>query len=239
MAGGGIKSAVAAAAAASGEHQAALVHVDFGQASARAELAAVEAQARLTKTARVVRLDLPYLGELRLRLMASTGVARSTERYDADDAAAVSAGMARGLMPSLLTMGVQCGQRLAAGSVVTGLCRHGDVSHLGLGGLDDQADSLREFLHNYEIMMECILPVSTRIPIEAPLMDLEMAEILKLAKRFEVPLEHTWTCAQAGPRPCGRCEGCRARDRAFAEIGWADPLLPQARVLRRTSAGAG
>jgi hypothetical protein len=37
------------------------------------------------------------------------------------------------------------------------------------------------------------------------------------AYRFGVPLEHTWTCERAGPRPCGRCDPCKARANAFIE----------------------
>jgi 7-cyano-7-deazaguanine synthase len=76
--------------------------------------------------------------------------------------------------------------------------------------------------------------------IEAPMMDLSMAQMLQLGLRLEVPFEQTWSCHLGGPRPCGRCSGCKQRARSFAEIARLDPLLAGAanRPARSTAAQA-
>jgi len=231
LAGGGIKSAVAAAAAAStGEHELVLVHVDHGQASASAERSAVESLARSCQPSRLVRLDLPHFAELPRQLSMTAGIVRSPEQNRGMVTTTGTPGALRGLMPMLLTMGLQCGQRVGATSVVTGLSRHGDASRVGMGGLEDRPDAMREFLHAFGIMMECILPTSSKVSVEAPLVDLTPVEILRLAHRFDVPLESTWTCEESGPSPCARCKPCEARCRAFDQVGRPDPLLAPAQA---------
>lgn len=59
--------------------------------------------------------------------------------------------------------------------------------------------------------------------IEAPLMRLDKAAIVRLALRLGVPLELTWSCYRGGRRPCGICDSCRLRAKGFAEAGARDP----------------
>lgn len=63
------------------------------------------------------------------------------------------------------------------------------------------------------------------IRLETPLIDKSKSEIVRLAVEVGAPLEHTWSCYQAGERPCGRCDSCLLRARGFAEAGVDDPAL--------------
>ena len=63
------------------------------------------------------------------------------------------------------------------------------------------------------------------IQIETPIIHLSKAEIVRLGRQLEAPLEYTWSCYQAGELPCGRCDSCILRARGFAEVGIEDPLL--------------
>ena len=63
------------------------------------------------------------------------------------------------------------------------------------------------------------------IQIETPIIHLSKAEIVKLGMELEAPLEHTWSCYQAGEFPCGRCDSCILRARGFNQAGYEDPLL--------------
>ena len=53
-----------------------------------------------------------------------------------------------------------------------------------------------------------------RFQVETPIIHLSKAEIVKMAVELKAPLEHTWSCYEAGDAPCGRCV--------------ADPLLVRA-----------
>ena len=62
------------------------------------------------------------------------------------------------------------------------------------------------------------------VRIEAPLIDMSKADIVREAMRLEVPLELTWSCYRGGDRACGVCDSCRLRLKGFKEAGAEDPL---------------
>lgn len=59
--------------------------------------------------------------------------------------------------------------------------------------------------------------------IETPLVRLDKAAIVRLARRLKVPLELTWSCYRGGARPCGRCDSCKLRAKGFLRAGIRDP----------------
>ncbi|OPX29940.1 MAG: 7-cyano-7-deazaguanine synthase QueC [Candidatus Omnitrophica bacterium 4484_171] len=63
------------------------------------------------------------------------------------------------------------------------------------------------------------------IEIAAPLIDKSKRDIIKLGVELSVPFEYTWSCYAGGKHPCGKCDSCRFRIRAFNSLGMADPLL--------------
>ncbi len=63
------------------------------------------------------------------------------------------------------------------------------------------------------------------IRIETPIIQLSKAEIVGMGMDLKAPLEHTWSCYEAGEVPCGGCDSCIFRARGFAQAGYPDPLL--------------
>ena len=61
--------------------------------------------------------------------------------------------------------------------------------------------------------------------IFAPLAGLDKEGIVKLGLKIQAPMEYSWSCYTAGPLPCGVCESCMRRIRAFSSVGISDPLL--------------
>ena len=57
------------------------------------------------------------------------------------------------------------------------------------------------------------------IKISAPLIDKSKKEIIELGLKLKVPFQYTWSCYNGGSQPCWRCDSCRFRTRAFAELG--------------------
>ncbi len=62
--------------------------------------------------------------------------------------------------------------------------------------------------------------------IEAPLLHLGKAEIIRLGLRLGLDYGLTRSCYDPLPdgMPCGRCDSCRFRRQGFAEAGASDPL---------------
>lgn len=128
-----------------------------------------------------------------------------------------------GLMTSLLGIGCVVAASINAPKLWVGLCEAGATP----GGDDADPEQSRE----YAQLMEHALALATPdapLSIEAPLIDLPRGDVVKLARRLEVPLKHTWSCRVSGDTPCQACRGCRQRARAFLDATIADPVLAHA-----------
>lgn len=64
-------------------------------------------------------------------------------------------------------------------------------------------------------------------PLEicAPFLHQTKAEEILLGTRLGVPYAHTWSCYRGGEQPCGECDSCLLRARAFRAAGVEDPVL--------------
>jgi 7-cyano-7-deazaguanine synthase len=65
------------------------------------------------------------------------------------------------------------------------------------------------------------------IRIEAPLLLMSKAEIIRLGMTLRVPFHLTHSCYDPQPdgRACGRCDSCRIRREGFQAAGVPDPVL--------------
>jgi 7-cyano-7-deazaguanine synthase len=62
------------------------------------------------------------------------------------------------------------------------------------------------------------------IRIEAPLLHLSKADIIRTGLRLKVPFADTWSCYRGGRKACGTCDSCVIRLKGFKEAGSKDPL---------------
>ncbi len=63
-----------------------------------------------------------------------------------------------------------------------------------------------------------------RIEIVTPLIGLRKAEIVQLGLELGAPFDLTWSCYTREDAACGVCESCVLRLRAFAAAGTPDPI---------------
>ncbi len=62
------------------------------------------------------------------------------------------------------------------------------------------------------------------IRVVTPLIAMHKAEIVSLGLELNAPLDLTWSCYQREDRACGVCDSCKLRLRAFREANAEDPI---------------
>ncbi|MEK7656729.1 MAG: 7-cyano-7-deazaguanine synthase QueC [Elusimicrobiota bacterium] len=188
--------------------------VRYGQRHAR-ERAAARAVARAARVSLVeIDLKLPWLS-------VSSLVDRSKRLPDTP-----LSKIGRGRIPStyvparnsiLLSLAASLADARGARAVVLG------ANCLDSSGYPDcRPGFLRAF--------DRVLARGTRAGVEgegirvlAPLLKLDKAGIVRLARTLKMPMELTWSCYRGGRRPCGTCDSCRLRAKGFQEAGMKDP----------------
>ncbi|MDB4335143.1 7-cyano-7-deazaguanine synthase QueC, partial [bacterium] len=63
------------------------------------------------------------------------------------------------------------------------------------------------------------------IKIHAPFVNKTKAEEIQLGESLGVPFQLTWSCYRGGEKPCGTCDSCLLRAKAFKEAGVIDGSL--------------
>ncbi len=63
-----------------------------------------------------------------------------------------------------------------------------------------------------------------KIQVEAPIIYLSKADIVRLGNHLQVPWEKTWSCYRGEEKSCGHCPSCEYRLKGFEEAGIPDPI---------------
>lgn len=90
-------------------------------------------------------------------------------------------------------------------------------------------DCRPEFIEAFERLAN----VATKLGVEgknfrinAPLISMAKTEIIRLGQRLGVDYSQTISCYDpSDAKPCGHCDSCRIRSKAFSELGMKDPAL--------------
>lgn len=110
---------------------------------------------------------------------------------------------------------------------------HLGTIYLGANAIDYSGypDCRPAFLRAFErlaaVATQAAVERGERVRVEAPLLRLSKAEIVRWGERLGVPWELTWSCYAGGRTPCGECDSCRLREKGFAEAGRLDPAIPR------------
>lgn len=102
---------------------------------------------------------------------------------------------------------------------------------LGANALDYSGypDCRPEYIEAYETMANLATRAKNRLTIHTPLIAMSKADIIRRGLELEVDYALTSSCydPDLAGRPCGHCDSCLLRLKAFAEVGAADPLRYQ------------
>lgn len=84
------------------------------------------------------------------------------------------------------------------------------------------ADCSEEFTN---AMKEAIyIGTYKKVTVNAPLVNMTKAQVVKTGLKLKVPYELTWSCYEGGEKQCGTCGTCIDRKNAFKQNGVVDPV---------------
>lgn len=96
-------------------------------------------------------------------------------------------------------------------------------------------DCREEFIHSFALTANKALGLENRMRVWTPVLKLSKAEEVRLAQRLPQLMKawaYSHTCYKGMFPPCGECNACLLRAKAFEEAGVEDPLLERARNER-------
>ena len=77
-------------------------------------------------------------------------------------------------------------------------------------------DNSKEYLEEFNELISVASP--DKIRIEAPCIDLNKEEIVELGVETGAPIDLSYSCYKGESKPCGVCESCMRRKRAFKKL---------------------
>src|SRR5271169_1727069 len=208
---GGMDSCVCAALAAR-DHDAAAVHVSYGQRTEERERRAFFAICdRLG-----IRDRLVVRNEA---LRAIGGSALTDDRIAVPEAAPqIGHSIPVTYVPfrnaHFLAVAVSWAEVLDADKVYIGAVQQDSSGY---------PDCRPEYYHAYNEVVRTGTRAG-RIRIVTPLIGLRKAEIVQLGLELGAPFDLTWSCYSREDSACGVCDSCVLRLRAFREAGAVDPI---------------
>ncbi len=84
-------------------------------------------------------------------------------------------------------------------------------------------DNSSEFIRRFNKLLE--YGTLKHVEVWAPLQDLDKTQIVELGAKIDAPLDLSWSCYSDDKLPCGTCESCVRRQRAFKNANLVDPGL--------------
>jgi 7-cyano-7-deazaguanine synthase len=217
---GGMDSCVCAALAAR-DHQAAAVHVSYGQRTEERERRSFESICD--------RLEIRHRMLVRneaLRLIGGSALTDSS--IAVPEAHGIGTSVPVTYVPfrnaHFLAVAVSWAEVLGAQRVY-------------IGAVEPDSSGYPDCRPEYYRAFNEVVKAGTKegiIRVVTPLIAMHKAEIVRLGLELNAPFDLTWSCYQREDRACGVCDSCVLRLRAFREAGAEDPI-PYAEAAARLS----
>ena len=211
---GGMDSCVAAAIARQGRDLA-LLHVRYGQRTREREERAFTELADWFRVPRERRLvvSAPHYGSM-------GGSSLTDPRMEVPRGTPSGTGIPSTYVPFrnafILSVGVAWAEAIGAKAVFIGAAEPDSSGY---------PDCRPSFIEAFNRLVSVGTRPGSEIRVEAPLIGLTKAGIVKRGIELAVPFHLTWSCyVSQGPEACGACESCLLRLKGFREAGVKDPI---------------
>jgi 7-cyano-7-deazaguanine synthase len=101
------------------------------------------------------------------------------------------------------------------------------ASKIYIGAVEPDSSGYPDCRPAYYEAFNRVIAVGTKegnIQIVTPLIAMRKAEIIRLGLELNAPFDLTWSCYSHEDQACGLCDSCVLRLRAFAAAGIRDPI---------------
>jgi len=208
---GGLDSCVTAALACQ-THEAAFLHVNYGQKTEDRELKAFNDIADYYKIKRRLVADISYLKEI-------GGSSLTDKTMEIENYLSSRATIPSTYVPfrntHLLSVATSWAEVIGARAIFIGA-----VEQDSSGYPDCRPAYFKSFNH----LIERGTKPETHIVIETPLIHLRKKDIVLKGTQLNAPLHFTWSCYRNSNKACGKCDSCMLRLKGFEEAALKDPL---------------
>jgi 7-cyano-7-deazaguanine synthase len=208
---GGLDSALNLALAARDNRASLALTMRYGQRAEKAECAAAEALCSYYKVSwRTV--DVGWLGEVNTTLLTRQGLLPRLTTEELDSAKASDASMRAVWVANrngvFLNIAASYGEALGENDVLTGYNKEEAATF---------PDNSAEFLD----AVNAAFRFSTLNGVKASSYTIawDKSHILQKALELALPLDKVWSCYEAGPDRCWKCESCKRSERALLSAG--------------------
>ncbi len=197
-----------------------LIHAltfNYGQKSAEMEIKSASAVC-LEIGAEHTVIELPWLSELGGSALTSDAVVPEPRVKDLDDKD-ISNEFARSVWVP--------GRNIVFTSIANSFAESSGAEIIIVGWDLEEAvtfpDNSKEFLNAFNNVLD--VGSFDNIKIEAPLIDMNKMDIVKLGNNIDAPLNLSYSCYKGFEEHCGVCESCMRRIRAFNRAGVEDKTV--------------
>lgn len=208
---GGLDSCVTAAVA-SQNYNLAFVHFNYGQRTEKRELQAFHDLADYYDVKKRLIIDFYHLAKI-------GGSSLTDFSIDVTEANLESKDIPTSYVPfrnaNILSAAVSWAEVIGAKKVFIGAVNEDSSGY---------PDCRPEFINSFNKVIENGTKPETSISVEAPIIELNKSEIIKLGAETNAPLHLTWSCYKNEDEACGDCDSCALRLRGFQTAGMEDPI---------------
>jgi len=214
---GGMDSAVVAALACR-EHEAAFLHLDYGQRTEVKERSCFEALADYFGVSKRLIARVDPLGSIGGSSLTDRSLPLSESRRGAS---VIPTTYVPFRNTHFLAAAVSWGEVLGAKWIFYGAVEEDSSGY---------PDCRESYLEAFNRLIEEGTRPETRLRVIAPLLHRNKGEIVREGVRVGAPFQLTWSCYGESERACGECESCLLRMKGFREAGYQDPIPYRIRV---------
>ena len=216
---GGMDSCVAAALAiqAHGAEHVALLHAGYGQRTQNRERQAFESIADFYHVQQRLVVQLDHFRAIGGSALTDGSIAVPEHQHvsDARGGSEIPVTYVPFRNAHFLSVAVSWAEVLGAHSIYIGAVAEDSSGY---------PDCRPEYYRVFQELIRVGTRPETHIEIGTPVIALKKSEIIRKGIELGAPLHLTWSCYQSEDIPCGVCDSCLLRMRAFAEAGASDPI---------------